>query len=115
MVYLIKKTSSNPEYQLKYSHLLVDKINLNQLSQFLYSDKEMDYFEKYDYKFNRKKVSNGYIRFFRNEIANVLNKIENQDEITYLTKIEATTGIDVHQDFLNKKNAKQLGREDKIG
>ena len=115
MVYLIKKIDGNMEYHLKYSRLLNDKINLNQLSQFLYSDKEMDYFEKYDYKFNGKKALNGYIKFFRNEVAIILNKIENQRDITYLTKDEAATGIDVHQDFLNKKNAKTLGREDKIG
>lgn len=109
MIYIMKKNNSKTEYLIDYSLLNNHKIkNKDYLIHFLNSkgnNKEMTSFTSY---YNRTENKNSYITFIDEKESEVLNTISNNDSIVYLNKSEVATGIDVHQDFLNKKGAEQL-------
>lgn len=109
MIYIMQKNNKRNEYPIKYSILKNEKLENDQIINFLNSDNtnnsEMTSFKSI---YNRKENYNSYLTFIDEKENKVLNKILTNENLFYLTKDEVSTGIDVHQDFLNKKGAELL-------
>ncbi|KZX11109.1 Eco57I restriction-modification methylase domain-containing protein [Methanobrevibacter curvatus] len=114
MIYIMRKNDEENEFELDYSQLLYDDIDINDLVEFLYSNQKTEQFNKFKSLFNRKLFKNNYFIFLEKSISQVINKIK-ENNVTYLTKNEIFTGADVHQDFLNKRNAKKINMEKEVG
>lgn len=108
MIYLMTKDATNEDYYFNYSKLLVDNISEDNLKLFLYSNNSTDSYEKFISGFNRESNKNSYFNFMEKNKSDLFNKIMTLDSITYLKKTEISTGIDVHQDKLNKKGSKKI-------
>lgn len=113
MVYVIKKTTNNSKYKIKYSKLLGDKEedlkNLLNNNSIIETDK---YIRKIAY-INPIELENKYITFETKEQNDFFNKLKSNKQ--YLFKNEIYSGIDVLQDFLNEKNAIKLGQNFHVG
>ena len=106
MIYIMSKNNKKNEYQIKYSLLKKEKIeDKHLLLNFLNSNITDDGMISFKSIYNRKENENSYLNFIDEKETKILNKIKSNDDIYYLNKNEISTGIDVHQDFLNKKGA----------
>ncbi len=108
MIYLMTKNSTFENYYFNYSKLLVDVISEDNLKLFLYTNNSTEIYEKFISGFNRISNKDSYFNFMEKNKSDLFNKIQELDSITYLKKSEISTGIDVHQDKLNKKGAKKI-------
>ena len=107
MIYIMRKTSADNNYHFNYARILDDKLSIEDVNKLLRSKVSNDKLVKFKASFNRKENENNYFNFIAEDISNVLNKISNLN-VSYLDKNEISTGIDVHQDFLNKRGAEKL-------
>lgn len=107
MIYIMRKNSADNNYHFNYAKILDDKLSVEDVNKLLRSKVSNDRLVKFKAAFNRKENENSYFNFIDEDISKVLDKISNAN-VTYLDKKEISTGIDVHQDFLNKKGAEKL-------
>ena len=107
MIYIMRKNSSDNNYHFNYAKILDDKLSIEEVNKLLRSKVSNDKLVKFKAAFNRKENENSYFNFIDEDISKVLDKISNAN-VTYLDKNEISAGIDVHQDFLNKKGAEKL-------
>lgn len=114
MIYFMKKNHDEEKYEFNYSELLDKNINEDILYKFLFSNEPSDKYFKFKSIHDRVTFKDDYFVFLEKNISNIVEKIKHNN-ITYLTKNEVATGIDVHQDFLNKKNAEKLETPDQVG
>lgn len=108
MIYLMSKDSTEENYYFNYSKLLVDTISDDNLKLFLYTHNATDIYEKFVSGFNRVSNKDSYFNFMEKNKSDLFNKITSLDSITYLKKSEISTGIDVHQDKLNRKGSEKI-------
>ncbi len=113
MIYIMKNTIDNDNYELNYSKIIDSKINheINQLFLEKIKDKRFIYFKT---KFNKKESLNKTLHFIEEQTNNIIKKIKEKQNFS-LNKDEILSGIDVSQDFLNKKNKNILGKNFKKG
>ncbi|RAP49673.1 MAG: hypothetical protein BZ138_07420 [Methanosphaera sp. rholeuAM270] len=107
MIYIMKKTSIDNVYHFNYAKLLGDKISAVEVNKLLRSEINNNKIIRFKTVFNRTENENNYFNFINKDISRVLDKFSNAN-VTYLNKNEISTGIDVHQDFLNKKGSEKL-------
>lgn len=107
MIYIMRKTSIDNNYHFNYARILDDKLSIDEVNKLLRSKVSNDKLVKFKASFNRKENENNYFNFIDENISKVLDKISTSN-VSYLDKNEISTGIDVHQDFLNKKGAEKL-------
>ncbi len=109
MIYIMKKTSKNERYMVKYSRLNIDRAKSQKVLDFLEGKKDGD-FSYFQAEISKDKFKNRYILFLDKKIENVLNHIKDASNAK-LESSEITTGIDVHQDFCSEASALKLGDE----
>lgn len=108
MIYLLQKRESEKLYNVTYSVLNEEKLNLSQIQDFLDFRKENIYSKKYKIEYKNKKYFDKLITFNPPYIEKVLNKVL-ENKILYFNDNEVAQGIVFPQDKLNKKNAEILG------
>jgi REP element-mobilizing transposase RayT len=113
MVMILQKTFENLSYSSFYSKIQNKNITRDELVAFLKKVNNPK-FQFYSALINKSDLLNNPINFLREDIAILLNSIKNRSNFR-LNEQEIATGIDVHQDFLNKKNQEILGDDYKIG
>ena len=113
MIYIMKSSTDNDEYTFPYSKLLDKKSSSNDVKLFLNKSKS----EKFEF-FNslvKKEIFYGnYIHFHNQSVSELLNKISSNYDTNIYPK-EVFSGIDIGQDFVNKKSKSLLGGEFEIG
>ncbi len=114
MIYLLSKNNQPQNYSLEYSYLLHDKLNRAEIGNFLNGAIEKSFCLNYAVTLERKLFMNKPITFVSQEISNIITRINHSDCIR-LQPNEIATGIDVHQDFVNKQSLEVLGNDFSIG
>ena len=106
MIYLIEKNSHKDEYSFEYKRNNLVYLEDYQLINFLTSRVESKDFDYFDVKINRVNNMTGTLNFVRQDIAKILDKMQLQDDVRFLTDIEVAQGIVMPQDFLSKQHLK---------
>ncbi|NBA74110.1 DNA modification methylase [Emticicia sp. ODNR4P] len=114
MIYLLKKSYPESDYELKYSVLKEDKLTTTQLNKFLEFNSKIDFGKKYIIEQNNAKFNSKQIDFNSSDLEYILEKIKSKQNV-HLNEKEIAQGIVLPQDFINKKNAEILGDEYKSG
>lgn len=107
MIYIMKKSTDNVEYNFPYSKLLDKKPSSNDVKLFLNKSKN-EKFEFFTSTINKHEFYDTYIQFNRGDVIELSNRIRNKGEIQ-LTSKEIAQGIVPPQDFVNKKSLSVLG------
>jgi type I restriction-modification system DNA methylase subunit len=113
MIYIMKSTNDNQNYSLDYSKVLDKTIKHENAQLFLekINDNRFEYFKT---KIEKEKYINKTINFINAGLTILVNKIKSKQNFVFDNK-EIATGIDVHQDFTNKKHIEILGNDYKVG
>ncbi len=113
MIYIMKHTCDNHEYEFEFAKVLDSKID--HISNNLFLQKKVDNrFEYFDAKISKSTFQDSTFNFVNNTIEEVIEKIL-QIQYTNLLKEEVAQGIVPPQDFLNRKNSMILGDNFTIG
>ncbi|MGO2103744.1 MAG: Eco57I restriction-modification methylase domain-containing protein [Psychroflexus halocasei] len=113
MIYIMKSSDDNENYNFSFSKVLDSKIKHENAQLFLERVKD----DKYEYfKANIDKTENldKPINFVNAELTLILDKIRSKQNF-HFDKKEIAQGIVAPQDFLNKKNQAILGDEFEVG
>lgn len=113
MIYIMKSSDNNENYDFNFSKVNVSKIKHEDAQLFLerVKDEKFEYFKaSIDQKDNIDKP----INFVNAELTIIVDKIRAKQNFDF-DKKEIATGIDVHQDFTNKKHIAILGEKFQIG
>ena len=113
MIKIIKKSKNNDKYELNYSKLLDKKLPKNMLNDFLYK-KKSERFKIYKSIIEKNNMMNKLINFYDIKLYSILEKMDSIGKFR-LRKDEIYSGIDIMQDFLNKKSKEILGDNFNIG
>ena len=109
MIYIMKKNNEKSEYFIDYSMFKQEKVKSNdEVVNFLYADKNSEDTIHFDSYYDREANKNSYLHFIDKNELDILNKMNQNENIQFLESNEIATGIDVHQDFLNKKGSELL-------
>lgn len=109
MIYVMKKNNEKSEYFIDYSMFKQERVESNDdVINFLYSEENNESVVHFKSYYNRQENENSYLHFIDKNELDILNKISQNENIYFLESNEISTGIDVHQDFLNKKGAELL-------
>ncbi|MDB4049660.1 Eco57I restriction-modification methylase domain-containing protein [Flavobacteriaceae bacterium] len=113
MIYIMKSSNENSNYTFPYSKLLYGKSSSNDVKLFL--NKSINKrFEFFNTNINKDEFYGGYIHFHNQSVSDLLNKISKKYD-TKIKNTEVYSGIDIGQDFVNKKSKEKLGDSVKIG
>lgn len=107
MVLIAKRINSPEKYQFDYRRLTSKDSDFTDVLQLLAGNAN-PYCEYLMPVFDRRRLSKGVFVFADGEIEEVLRKLTTMANFEF-TQGEIATGIDVHQDFVNKKSAQILG------
>jgi len=113
MIYIMKRSDENQKYNFDYAKVLDSKIKHPDAQLFLENVKD----ERFDYfttEIEKVKYLDKPINFINAGLSLVINKIKAKQDFVFKDK-EIATGIDVHQDFTNKKHIEILGEDYTIG
>ncbi|MDC9721350.1 MAG: N-6 DNA methylase [Urechidicola sp.] len=102
MIYIMKRTDDNSNYGLNFSKVINSKIKHEDAQLFL--EKIVD--EKYEYfisNIKKEELKNQPINFINAELNLIIEKIKSKESFNLDSK-EIASGIDLLQDFVNKKH-----------
>lgn len=107
MIYIMKSTDDNVHYQLDYAKVLDSKISHDKAQQFLERivDKKYEYFQS---TIKKEELIDQPINFINADLNEIIEKIKSKENF-HLTSKEIASGIDLLQDFVNKKHKETLG------
>ncbi len=113
MIYIMKRAEDNDSYEFDYSKVLDSKINheINQLFLENAKDQRFTYFKT---TIEKGVYLNKTINFVNAEVGKIVDKIKIKQNF-YLDKKEVASGIDILQDFVNKKHKENIEEEINIG
>lgn len=114
MIVILQKKHPKQEYNIRYGQLFEKNQSQNQLQIFLNSDNKTRVGERYKVPFRPSLYRGKTFRFNKPEIEKLLNTIASKAN-KFLEENEISTGIDVHQDKVNKDHLKKLGSGFKVG
>ena len=114
MVMAVKKNSHNNLYNIDYSKLINEDFELSELNAFLKSKEITPDYIKYTVNFNREDFLNKYIQFVNNNTIKILDKFKKLSNF-HLEDTEIHSGIDVLQDFVNKKHLSKISSKYSVG
>ncbi len=113
MIYIMKRSNDNENYELNYSKIIENKINHEKNQEFL--EKKLDkHFVYFKTTLNKEKYLNKTINFNTKDVQQIATKIKNKQNFIFDEK-EIAQGIVIPQDYLNKKNKEILGEKFKVG
>lgn len=102
MIYIMKSTDDNANYNLNFSKVINSKIKHEDAQLFLekIADKKYEYFTS---NIIKKELINQPINFINAELNLIIDKIKSKENFNLDSK-EIASGIDLLQDFVNKKH-----------
>lgn len=106
MIYILQKTKLNKEYFVNYIKI-EGKIKESELRNFLLEDTENSKIVHFQNKIISRDLIDKNITFANSQFSNILKKIKDEGKY-HLKEDEISTGIDVHQDFINDKHLEIL-------
>ncbi|MDT0678303.1 Eco57I restriction-modification methylase domain-containing protein [Autumnicola musiva] len=106
MIYVMKKSPVNDEYDLQFSKISDSKINHDEAQLFLEKvvDVRFDYFIS---TINKELSLHNSIHFIDSEFQKIIEKINGSKNFTLESK-EIASGIDILQDVVNKKHKDKI-------
>ena len=113
MIYIMKSSRDNLNYTFSCHNLLNEKLNSEDIKLFLNRVKDCR-FEYYETNIIKNQCYDKFIQFNKKEINYILNAIKEKGSY-YFDTSEVKCGIDVHQDYVNKKSLSTLGDSFNIG
>lgn len=113
MIYLMKRTEDNKDYNFNYSKVIDRRIKHEDAQLFLERVRD-ERFEYFSTSINKKENLGKPINFVNAELIKIIDKIRAKQNFKFDNK-EIATGIDVHQDFTNNKHVEILGDNFDIG
>jgi len=102
MIYIMKRSDNNQNYSLDYSRVLDKKIKHENAQLFLEKQKDTK-FEYFHTCIEKEKNIDNPINFINSGLSIIINKISSQNNFS-LNSSEIASGIDLLQDFVNKKH-----------
>jgi adenine-specific DNA-methyltransferase len=104
MIYVIKKERIDQPYPVQYNKITIPNIDTDKIIEFLNNPKlKSNYSEHMIINFDPKTYFGKEISFVNNSTEIIISKIESNANY-HLADNEISTGIDVHQDFVNKNH-----------
>jgi type I restriction-modification system DNA methylase subunit len=113
MIYIMKRSDDNTNYPFAYSKVLDKRIKHADAQLFLEHLKD-DKYEYFTASIDKKESLDNPINFVNATLTLIVDKIRDKHNFDF-DKKEIATGIDVHQDFTNKKHIEILGEDFEIG
>lgn len=113
MIAVIRSSSKNPEYEIRYSRLLNSSVKIDTVKDFL-NETDDPNFTFFKSGFNRNSLIDKTFVFTNSADDAILAKIEEAGS-THLNEREIFSGIDIGQDYVNKKSQAKLGEGFKVG
>lgn len=113
MIYIMKRSEDNENYQFAYSKVLDKRIKHENAQLFLEKVKDPRY-EYFTASIDKKENLDSPINFVNAKLTLIVDKIREHQNFKF-DQSEIATGIDVHQDFTNNKHIEILGEEFKTG
>jgi len=113
MIMILKKDIGILNYEVSYKRLINKNVSSKILDVFLSND-QSGFSNFFNATINRRQFYNRSILFLEKRVATILDEIQEKSNFQ-LKNEEITSGIDVLQDFVNKKSKKKLEDEFKIG
>lgn len=105
MIFMLEKGSSPRKYELEYSSIDSNYLEVDYYSEFLTSKSIGNHYtsiiDRHDH------LSGNTIQFLENTVANIISKIRD-NKVVYLDKDEITNGIHPHHAFVTKKMLDKL-------
>lgn len=113
MIYIMKSSDENRNYNFSFSKVVNSKIKHEDAQLFLerVKDKRFEYFKA---NLDQKENFDKPINFVNAELTLIIDKIREHQNFEF-DKKEIAQGIVAPQDFLNKKNQAILGEEFEVG
>jgi hypothetical protein len=111
---LISRKREFDNYIIDYRKIEADKATLQDVNALLTKENNDNNIIE-EFKFAKEKWIDKSLIFKTSNIEYILGKIQSKRNFNLDAKKEVATGIDVHQDFLNKKNQQKLGDNYRIG
>ena len=112
MIYIIKRSLENQNYETKYSKVLNSKIDNAKAQLFLEKTKDDD-FEYFAAKINKDDLKSKPLNFINSNLNVLIKSIQAKQNFS-LESFEIASGIDLLQDFVNKKH-KEVIEDVEIG
>lgn len=113
MIYIMKRSDSNENYNFNFSKVVNSKIKHEDAQLFLERAKD-NRFEYFKANLDQKENFDKPINFVNAELTVIIDKIRAKQNFIF-DKKEIAQGIVAPQDFLNKKNQTILGDEFEVG
>ena len=113
MIYLMKNSSVNNYHELSYSKLLAKNVDYNDL-QHLLNKLPSNITSNYIASFERDSLENSTFIFINKTKTKLIKSLLKKGNF-HLTKDEIFSGIDIGQDFVNKKSQQILGDDFEVG
>ena len=107
MIYIMQRTDDNITYDLSYSKVIDSKIKHEDAKLFLkkLEDEKFEYFQS---EINKEDLENEPINFINEKLSKLIDRISTKGNFN-LTSKEIASGIDLLQDFVNKKHKEVIG------
>lgn len=115
MVFVAKKSTERPKYNVFYKKFLDPNTSYDSISTLLGSSKRIEnLLEVYDFELDRRNYIDSYINFVPPDSNKILNKIKTVGKFNLLNS-EIYSGIDVMQDFTSRSHLAKLDSSIKVG
>lgn len=114
MIMLFKANKKQDEYEFDYRRIIDTQIDLDDVV-LLFNGEKNSKIQLLNPTFNRELLKDKSFLFSEGGIDNILNDILNASNFRLDGKLEIATGIDVHQDFVNKSSLEELGTGYSLG
>jgi adenine-specific DNA-methyltransferase len=114
MIMLFKANNKQPEYSFDYRRIIDTQVELDDVIQ-LFNGISNSKIKLLNPTFKRSLFIDKSFLFSEGGIDNILSKIRNSSNFQLDGKLEIATGIDVHQDFVNKDSLDELGDDCSLG
>jgi adenine-specific DNA-methyltransferase len=114
MIMLFKANNIESEYQFDYRKIIDTQVTVDDLVH-IFASISNDKIKLLKPTFNREKFLEKSFLFSEGGLTGILNGILNASNFRLDAKFEVATGIDVHQDFVNKDSLAELGSNYSLG
>lgn len=108
MIFTLKKTENIDDYYCEYSKILDKTIKEENVKEFLNKVPHKKILSYKSLMINENLIDKNIV-FLNNDIKSILNKIEEKKNFKLDEKNEITNGVQVQQEFVNKKSLEKLG------
>lgn len=103
MIFVLKKINPSKSYNVDYYKVINKNISKMELKNYLVFGKNDEKIEHFKAKISPQELLNRPINFTNSEYSNLLDKIKSYQNYKF-DDHDISTGIDVHQDFVNDKH-----------